>query len=154
MFADLNMIYRTTSQNSESWRTVYGFCGWLIQWTLSRTKSELRAGQVHEVMDKRLLTATPKERKRLIFADNSYNVYVDRVGVGVSSHGNWRVRFRYLICCWFESFALQNLQAFSKYKVTNVMYTLSWSLFLLWESVYTSVIYKRIRSCIVFQIFP
>ena len=122
--------------------------------TLSRTKSELRAGQVHEVMDKRLLTATPKERKRLIFADNSYNVYVDGVGVGVSSHGNWRVRFRYLICCWFKSFALQNLQAFSKYKVTNVMYTLSWSLFLLWESVYTSVIYKRIRSCIVFQIFP
>ena len=30
-----------------------------------------------------------------------------------------------LICCLFESFALQNVQAFSKYKVTNVMYTLS-----------------------------
>ena len=80
--------------------------------TLSRTKSELRADQVHEVMDKRLLTATRKERKRLIFADNSYNVYVDGVGVGVNSHGNWRVRFRSLIWCWFESFALQIYKPF------------------------------------------
>ena len=38
----------------------------LIELTLSYDKSELRAG---EVMDKRLLTATPKGKERSIFAD-------------------------------------------------------------------------------------
>ena len=33
-----------------------------------------------EVKDKRLLKATPMEREKLIFADNSYNVYVSGVG--------------------------------------------------------------------------
>ena len=46
-----------------------------------------------EVKDKRLLKATPMERKKLIFADNSYNVNVG--GVGVSLQWNCRVRLRY-----------------------------------------------------------
>ena len=38
-----------------------------------------------EVMDKRLLKATSKGRKRFILADNSYNVYVsDETSVFVS----------------------------------------------------------------------
>ena len=40
---------------------------------------DIKPSQVHEVMDKRLLTAISKERKRSIFADNSYDVYVDGV---------------------------------------------------------------------------
>ena len=36
-----------------------------------------------EVKDKRLLKATPMERKKLIFADNSYNVYVCSVGLSL-----------------------------------------------------------------------
>ena len=78
-----------------------------------------------EVTDKRLLKATPKGRKILIFADNSDYAYVggvsllrtlDETTVFVASSPmlfNW---FR----SWFESFALQNLQAFSKYEVRNV----------------------------------
>ena len=46
-----------------------------------------------EVKDKRLLKATPMERKKLMFADNSYNVYVG--GVGLSLQRNCRVRLRY-----------------------------------------------------------
>ena len=34
-----------------------------------------------EVKDKRLLKATPMERKKLMFGDNSYNVYVGCVGL-------------------------------------------------------------------------
>ena len=69
-----------------------------------------------EVKDKRLLKATPMEREKLIFIDNSYNVYAG--GVGES--------FTKLPCLspillgWFESFALQNIQAFSNNEVTNV----------------------------------
>ena len=40
---------------------------------------DIKPSQVHEVMDKRLLTATSKERKRSILADNSYDVYVNGV---------------------------------------------------------------------------
>ena len=45
-----------------------------------------------EVKDKRLLKATPMEREKLIFVDNSYtgNVYVG--GVGESLQRNCRVR--------------------------------------------------------------
>ena len=43
-----------------------------------------------EVKDKRLLKATPMERKKLMFADNSYIVYVG--GVGLSLQRNCRVR--------------------------------------------------------------
>ena len=46
-----------------------------------------------EVKDKRLLKATPMEREKLIFADNSYNVYVG--GVGESLQRNCRVCLRY-----------------------------------------------------------
>ena len=46
-----------------------------------------------EVKDKRLLKATPMEREKLIFVDNSYNVYVG--GVGESLQRNCRVRLRY-----------------------------------------------------------
>ena len=74
-----------------------------------------------EVMDKRLLKATPKGTKILIFADNSDYAYVggvsllrtlDETTVFVASSPK--------LFGWFESFALQNLQAFSKYEVTNV----------------------------------
>ena len=46
-----------------------------------------------EVKDKRLLKATPMEREKLIFVDNSYNVYVG--GVGESLQRNCRVCLRY-----------------------------------------------------------
>ena len=46
-----------------------------------------------EVKDKRLLKATPTEREKLIFVDNSYNVYVG--GVGESLQRNCGVRLRY-----------------------------------------------------------
>ena len=71
-----------------------------------------------EVKDKRLLKATPMEREELIFVDNSYNVYYGG-GVGESLQRNCRVRLRYL-SGWFESFALQNIQAFFNNEVTNV----------------------------------
>ena len=47
----------------------------------------------NEVMDKRLLKATPMEREKLIFVDNSY--YVNVGGVGESLQRNCRVRLRY-----------------------------------------------------------
>ena len=58
------------------------------------------------------------EREELIFVDNSYNVYYGG-GVGESLQRNCRVRLRYL-SGWFESFALQNIQAFFNNEVTNV----------------------------------
>ena len=58
------------------------------------------------------------ERKKLIFADNSYNVYVG--GVGISLQQDCRVRTSPILLGWFEGFALQNLQASSKHEVTNV----------------------------------
>ena len=48
-----------------------------------------------KVKDKRLLKATPMEKKKLIFVDNSYNVYVG--GVGESLQRNCRVRLRDII---------------------------------------------------------
>ena len=75
-----------------------------------------------EVMDKRLLKATPKGRKILIFADNSNCVYVP----GMTYYEHWTklntvfVASSPMLFGWFESFALQNLQALSKYEVTNV----------------------------------
>ena len=45
----------------------------------------------NEVKDKRLLKATPMEREKLIFVDNSYNVG----GFGESLERNCRVRLRY-----------------------------------------------------------
>ena len=74
-----------------------------------------------EVTDKRLLKASPKGRKILLFADNSNFVYVrgvrllrtlDETTVFVASSP--------MLLGWFESFALQKLQAFSKYEVTSV----------------------------------
>ena len=46
-----------------------------------------------EVKDKRLLKATPMERKKLLFGDNSYNVYV--AGSGLSLQRDCRVRIQY-----------------------------------------------------------
>ena len=66
-----------------------------------------------EVTDKRLLKATPKGRKILIFADYvSLLRALDETTVFVASSP--------MLFGRFESFALQNLQAFSKYEVTNV----------------------------------
>ena len=72
-----------------------------------------------EVIDKRLLTATPKGKKRSIFADNSKHVYVAGVGVSRTTSGVF-VSDIIVTMCWFEIFALQNLQAFSKLEVTSV----------------------------------
>ena len=58
------------------------------------------------------------EREKLILVDNSYNVYVG--GVGESLQRNCRVRLRYYSLGWFESFALQNIQAFFNNEVTNL----------------------------------
>ena len=66
-----------------------------------------------EVKDKRLLKATPMEREKLMFADNSYNVYVGGVG-------EIAVLVSDILLGWFESFALQNIQAFFSNEVTNV----------------------------------
>ena len=71
-----------------------------------------------EVKDKRLLKATPMKRKKLMFAHNSYNVYVGGAA--------WTKLATKLPCSspillgWFESFALQNIQAFFNNEVTNV----------------------------------
>ena len=57
------------------------------------------------------------EREKLIFIDNSYNVYVG--GVGESLHRKLPCSSPTLLG-WFESFALQNLQASFNNEVTNV----------------------------------
>ena len=73
-----------------------------------------------EVTDKRLLKATPKGRKILIFADNSDYAYVSAVSLLRTLDETVFVASSSMLYGWFESFALQNLQAFSKYEVTNV----------------------------------
>ena len=77
-----------------------------------------------EVKHKRLLKATTMEREKLIFAENSYNLFA--VVVGAFKAYNKKLTTK-LLCSspifllgWFGSFALQNLQAFSNNKVTNV----------------------------------
>ena len=88
-----------------------------------------------EVTDKTLLKATPKGRKILIFADNSYYLYVRRVRLlRTLEETTVFVASSPMLFGWFERFALQNLQAFSKYEVTNVNVHI-----LLLESVYTSL---------------
>ena len=76
-----------------------------------------------EVMAKRLLKATPKGRKRLIVADNPRIRCISRsksiTKLACSSP---------ILLGWFESFALQNLQAFSKYEEKNV-YTIHYTLY-------------------------
>ena len=74
-----------------------------------------------EVADKRLLKATPKGRKILIFADNSNYVYVRGVRLlRTLDETTAFVAWSPMLFGWFESFALQNLQAFSKYEATIV----------------------------------
>ena len=74
-----------------------------------------------EVTDKRLLKATPKGRKILIFANNSDYAYVGGVSLlRTLDETTVFVASSPMLFGWFESFALQNLQAFSKYEVTNV----------------------------------
>ena len=75
-----------------------------------------------EVTDKRLLKATPKGRKILIFADNSAYAYAGGVSLFIRTLDETTVFVASspMLFGWFESFALQNLQAFSKYEVTNV----------------------------------
>ena len=75
-----------------------------------------------EVTDKRLLKATPKGRKILIFADNSDYAYVGGVSLlrTLLDETTVFVASSPMLFGWFESFALQNLQAFSKYEVRNV----------------------------------
>ena len=45
-----------------------------------------------EVKDKRLLKATPMERKKLMFGDNSYNVYDGCVGLSLQRICRVRLR--------------------------------------------------------------
>ena len=74
-----------------------------------------------QVTDKRLLKATPKRRKILIFADNSDYAYVGGVSlIETLDETTVFIASSLMLFGWFESFALQNLQAFSKYEVTNV----------------------------------
>ena len=61
-----------------------------------------------EVKDKRLLKATPMEREKLMFGDNSYNVYVGCVSVVTKLATNWPCSSPILLG-WFESLSLQNL---------------------------------------------
>ena len=69
-----------------------------------------------ELKDKRLLKATPIERKRLIFADNSYHVQEGGLGVSLTNS-----KLPIFILGWIESFSrLQSLQVFFKFEVTNV----------------------------------
>ena len=69
-----------------------------------------------EVKDKRLLKATPMEREKLIFVDNSYNVYVGGVGKKLTTK---LPCFSPILLGWFERFALQNIQAFFNDEVTT-----------------------------------
>ena len=74
-----------------------------------------------EVTDKRLLKATTKGRKILIFANNSDYAYVGGVSLQRTlDETTVFVASSPMLFGWFESFVLQNLQAFSKYEVTNV----------------------------------
>ena len=74
-----------------------------------------------EVTDKRLLKATPKGRKILIFTDNSDYAYVGGVSLlRTLDETTVFVASSPMLFGWFESFALQKVQAFSKYEVTNV----------------------------------
>ena len=103
-----------------------------------------------EVTDKRLLKATPKGRKISIFADNSNYVYVRCVRLPITNIGRNAVFVASspMLFGWFESFPLQNLQAFSKYEVTNV------SVYIFVMRICLYFIYERIRCCVGFQIFP
>ena len=59
-----------------------------------------------EVTDKRLLKATPKGRKILIFADNSYYVYVGGVRyIRTLNETTVFVVSSTMLFGWFESFA-------------------------------------------------
>ena len=58
-----------------------------------------------EVKNKRLLKATPMERKKLLFGDNSYNEYV--AGVGLSLQRDCRLPCSCpILLGWFENFAM------------------------------------------------
>ena len=74
-----------------------------------------------KLTDKSLLKATPKGRKILIFANNSHYVYVGGVRLlRTLDETTGFVASSSMLFGWFESFALQNLQAFTKYEATNV----------------------------------
>ena len=128
------MIYRSTSQKQRELKHCLRFLRLITELILQVCSEPVK---LTEVTDKRLLKATPKGRKILLFADNSNYVYVRGVFVASSP----------MLFGWFESFALQNLQAFSKYEVTNVNVHI-----LLWESVYTSFMSEF--DAVGFQIFP
>ena len=77
--------------------------------------------KLSEVTDKRMLKATPKGRKILIFADNSDYAYVGGVSLlRTLDETTVFVASSPMLFGWFESFAPQKLQVFSKYEVTNV----------------------------------
>ena len=66
--------------------------GWIsLNWAQTKVNSE--PIKLTEVKDKRLLKATPMERKKSLFGDNSYNEYV--AGVRLSLQRDCRVRVRY-----------------------------------------------------------
>ena len=65
-----------------------------------------------DVTYKRMLKASPKGRKILIFADNSDYAYVRGVRLlRTLDETNVFVASSPMLFGWFESFALQNLQA-------------------------------------------
>ena len=118
------MMYRSTSQKQRELKHCLRFLrltkiGKLTELILQVFSEPVK---LTEVTDKRLLKATPKGRKILIFTDNSNYVYVHGVRLlrTLDETSAVFVALSPMLFGWFESFALQNLQAFSKYEVTNV----------------------------------
>ena len=116
---------------------------------LARSNTPLGTKQVTDI---RLLKATPKGRKTLISADNSDYAYADGVRLlRTLDETTVFVASSPMLFGWFESFALQNLQAFSKYEVTKVSKRKCTHFVV---RIYLYFIYERIRCCVGFQIFP
>ena len=127
MIFDLNMIYRNTSQKQRELKHCLRFLrltkiGKLTELILQECSEPVKLTEAAEVTDKRLLKATSKGRKILLFAHNSNYVYVRGVRLlrTLDETSAVFVAWSPMLYGWFESFALQNLQAFSKYEVTNV----------------------------------
>ena len=114
------MIYRSTSQKQRELKHCLRFLrltkiGKLTELILQVCSEPVK---LTEVTDKRLL----KANCFFLFVDNSNYVYVRGVRL-LRTLGETSAVFvasSPMLFGWFESFALQNLQAFSKYEVTNV----------------------------------
>ena len=110
-------MYRKTSQKQRDLKHSLRF----LRLTKTGKLANIKMCSEPVKLDKRLLKATPKGRKILIFADNSSYVYVRGVRLlRTLDETIVFVAWSPMLFGWFESFALHNLQAFSKYEVTIV----------------------------------